>query len=56
VAVVNALAEAAGMRRRGSNRQRYGRKASQQREQQQQSGGQAAHGLVGESAPQVGLA
>ncbi len=56
VAVVNALAEAAGMRRRSCNRERYGRNTSQKREQQQQSGSQAVHGFLCESEPQVRLA
>ncbi|MGA8443499.1 MAG: hypothetical protein WB714_35130 [Candidatus Sulfotelmatobacter sp.] len=54
VAVVNPLAEAAGMRRRGSNRERAGRKTSQEREQQQKSGGQAVHGPRGDPSPKCG--
>ncbi len=43
LAVMNSLAQAACMRRRGSSRERQRDKISHQREQQQQSGGQAMH-------------
>jgi len=56
VAMVNALAETAGMRRRRGGRQSYRRKTSHEREQQQQSGSQAVHGFLSESEPQVRLA
>jgi len=56
VAVVSALAETAGMQRGSGSCKRDGRKASQEREQQQKSGGQALHGFLCESEPQVRLA
>jgi len=43
VAVMRSFTDAAGMRRRGSYRQREGNQVSREGEEQQQSGGQALH-------------
>lgn len=53
VTMVRRLAQTAGVRRRSRGGQYQRRKYADQREQQQKSGGQALHGLSGESKPQA---